>query len=93
MAWAFGIQSLLFVIPSEILPVKYKSLGARLITTVSFFWFYVQGVVLPKLELVIGSYVFLGFGTCGAVVLTYFYFRMIESRNVGSVECFERFSG
>ena len=91
-SWSYGAQPLLFVMPNEILPIKYRSLGARLVSTVAFLLFYVQAFAFPKLELLIGSYVFLIFGFCGVVNVTYFHFRFIESRHVPSVECFEKFA-
>ena len=83
-AWAFGIQPLMFVIPVEVLPVRYKSLSQRVTHSVVMIGLYLQGLSLPKIELMIGSYVFLIFAACNFVSAVYLYFRMIESRGVES---------
>ena len=89
--WAFGIQCLIFVIPNEVSPVKYKAFAQRVIFVVMFISLFLEGLFFPQLEQSIGSFVFLIFGGCNVLMIFYVYFRMFESRNVASVDCFERF--
>ena len=91
--WAFGIQCLIFVIPNEISPAKYKAFTQRVIFVVMFMSLFLIGLIFPQLEELIGSYVFLIFSGCNVFMIVYVYFRMFESRNIASVDCFEIFQG
>ena len=88
--WQVG-QTIIFTVPSEILIVKYKPLGSRVVWLLETFLLSILGQVLPLLETAIGSYIFLGFALCTILAVIYFYFRMLETKDAESAVLFEKF--
>ena len=70
---------------------KYKAFTMKWFWIVMVSIMFMQGLVFPMLEEIIGSFVFLIFVVWNFVIGVYFYFRMVETRNVASADIFELF--
>jgi len=89
---SLGVTNLKFVIPGEILPIYYKTIAQSYIMLSTNLIGFIQLLAFPKIEVLIGSYVFLIFFICNLITVIYFFFRTIETKGIESVETFENFS-